>query len=46
VTSNLLIRKYRKHVLAYVEKTRIMQVWKATGLYRTYKSYRELRSRL
>jgi uncharacterized protein (TIGR03546 family) len=43
---NLLIRKYRKHILAYVEKTRIVQAWKATGMYRMYRSYRDLRSSL
>jgi uncharacterized protein (TIGR03546 family) len=46
LAANFLIRKYRTHVLSYVEKTRIMQVWKASGLYRTYQSYKELRSRL
>lgn len=43
---NLLIRKYRKHILSYVEKTRIVQAWKATGMYRMYQSYRDLRGRL
>ena len=43
---NFLIRKYRKHVLSFVEKTRIVQAWKATGMYRVYQSYRDLRSRL
>ena len=43
---NFLIRKYRLHILAFVEKTRVMQAWKATGVYRAYESYRDLRSRL
>ncbi len=46
LAGNLLIRKYRKHILSYVEKTRIVQAWKATGMYRMYQSYRDLRGRL
>jgi hypothetical protein len=34
--SNLLIRRYRQHVLAWVQKTRIMQLLKASKLYQTY----------
>jgi len=43
---NFLIREYRQHVLAFVEKTRFVKAWKATGLYRTYRSYSDFRSRL
>lgn len=34
--SNLLIRRYRKHILAWVQKTKIMQMFKASKLYSTY----------
>lgn len=44
--SNFLIRKYRVHVMAYIEKTKFVQAWKATGMYRMYRSYMDLRSRL
>lgn len=43
---NFLIREYRLHVLAFVEKTRFVKAWKATGLYRAYRSYSDFRSRL
>ena len=46
LAANFLIRKYRLHILAFVQKTRVMQAWKATGVYRAYESYRDLRSRL
>jgi len=46
VLMNFLIRKYRQHVLAFVEKTRFIKAWKATGLYRVYRSYSDFRSRL
>lgn len=36
--SNLLIRRYRQHVLAWVQKTKIMQVFKASKLYETYQT--------
>ena len=36
--SNLLIRRYRQHVLAWVQKTRIMQMFKASKLYQTYET--------
>ncbi len=36
--SNLLIRRYRQHVLAWVQKTRIMQMIKASKLYQTYET--------
>jgi uncharacterized protein (TIGR03546 family) len=35
---NLLIRRYREHILAWVRKTRVMQVLKATKLYEIYHS--------
>lgn len=44
--SNFLIRKYRLHVMRYVESTKIVQAWKATGMYRMYRSYMDLRGRL
>ena len=34
--SNMLIRRYRQHVLAWVQKTKIMQMFKASKLYQTY----------
>ena len=36
--SNLLIRRYRKHVMVWVQKSRIMQMFKASKLYRTYET--------
>ena len=36
--SNLLIRRYRQHVLAWVRKTKIMQMFKASKLYQTYET--------
>lgn len=36
--SNLLIRRYRQHVLAWIQKTRIMQMFKASKLYETYQT--------
>lgn len=36
--SNLLIRRYRMHVLAWVQKTRIMQAFKGSKLYNAYQS--------
>ena len=38
ILSNLLIRRYRKHVLAWVQKTKIMQMFKASKLYETYQT--------
>ncbi len=35
---NLLIRRYRAHVLAWVQKTRLMQMFKASKLYHAYQS--------
>jgi uncharacterized protein (TIGR03546 family) len=36
--SNILIRRYRQHVMAWVQKTRIMQMFKASKLYQTYET--------
>ncbi len=36
--SNLGIRRYREHVLAWVEKTRVMQMLKASRFYSLYQS--------
>lgn len=38
ILSNLLIRRYREHVLGWVRKTRMMQTLQATKLYQTYRS--------
>lgn len=38
VLSNLLICRYRQHVLVWVQKTRIMQMFKASKLYSTYET--------
>ena len=43
IASNLLIRKYRENILAYVRRSHVMQAFKATKLYRVYSSYSELR---
>lgn len=40
---NILIRKYREHFLAYVEKSKIMQLFKATKIYKAYQSIQDLR---
>lgn len=36
--SNLLIRRYRQHILAWVQKTKLMQMFKASKLYETYQT--------
>ncbi|MGD9851755.1 MAG: TIGR03546 family protein [Nitrospirales bacterium] len=36
--ANMLIRRYRQHILAWVQKTRIMQMFKASKLYQTYET--------
>ena len=41
--SNLLIRRYRENVLAWVRKTRLVQALKATKLYNTYRAVAALR---
>jgi len=35
---NLLIRRYREHILAWVQKTRIMQLLKTSRLYSAYQA--------
>ena len=44
LVSNLLIRRYRHHVLAWVQKTKIMQMLKASKLYETYETLSAWRS--
>jgi len=41
--SNQMIVRYREHVLAWVQKSRIMKAFKATKLYRLYSTYSEFR---
>lgn len=41
--ANQMILRYREHVLAWVQKSRIMQAFKATKLYRLYSTYSEFR---
>lgn len=41
--ANQMILRYREHVLALVQKSRIMQAFKATKLYRLYSTYSEFR---
>ena len=36
--SNLLIQRYRKHILAWVQKTKIMKMFKASKVYETYQT--------
>ncbi len=36
--SNLLIRRYRQHVMVWVQKSRLMQMFKASKLYQTYET--------
>ena len=43
---NLLIRRYREHLLAWVSKTRLVQIVKATKLYAVYKSLAGLKGGL
>ena len=40
---NLLIRRYRKHLLAWMRKTRIVQAVKATKFYAVYQSLASLK---
>lgn len=42
ILSNVLIRRYRAHVLAWIEKTRLMQFIKASKLYQMYQSVAHL----
>jgi uncharacterized protein (TIGR03546 family) len=34
--ANLLIRRYRQHILAWVERSRVMQLFKASDFYKLY----------
>ena len=43
VASNVGIRKYRGHILAWIEKTRIMKLLKASKLYHMYQTVSGLR---
>ena len=43
LATNYLIRKYREHILQWVQKTRFMQAFKATKFYRLYSTYSEIR---
>ena len=36
---NFLVKRYRAHVLAWIRKTKVMQVIKASRLYRLYSAY-------
>ena len=38
IVLNLGIRKYREHIMAWVQKTRFMQAFKASKLYRSYQT--------
>jgi len=46
VVLNIVIRQYREHILGWVEKSRVMQVFKATKFYKMYRTYSEIRSGL
>ena len=39
ILSNFIIRRYREHVLEWVLKTRLMQAFTATRLYKLYSAY-------
>lgn len=43
IASNIGIRRYRDHVLAWIEKTRVMKVLKASKLYHAYQTISGLR---
>jgi uncharacterized protein (TIGR03546 family) len=43
LVGNVLIRRYREHLLAWVRKTRLVQALKATKLYQTYRAVSVLR---
>jgi uncharacterized protein (TIGR03546 family) len=46
ILSNVLIRKYREHVLEWVRKTRVMQFIKGTKFYNIYLQVSEVREKL
>ena len=41
--ANRMIMQYREHILVWVQKTRIMQAFKATKLYSVFATYSQLR---
>jgi len=43
VVANVLIRRYRDHLLAWVRKTRLVQALKATKLFRAYQAVAALK---
>jgi len=43
VVANVLIQRYRDHLLAWVRKTRLVQALKATKLFRTYQAVAALK---
>jgi uncharacterized protein (TIGR03546 family) len=43
IASNMGIRRYRDHVLAWIEKTRVMKLLKASKLYHMYQTVSGLR---
>lgn len=43
ILSNILIRRYRAHILMWVHKTRLMQMFKASKLYQMYQSISQFR---
>ena len=43
---NFLIRKYRVHILSYIQKTKIAQVLRSTDLYHYYKKVTRLKDAL
>jgi uncharacterized protein (TIGR03546 family) len=43
IVSNIGIRRYRDHVLAWIEKTRVMKLLKASKLYHAYQTISGLR---
>jgi uncharacterized protein (TIGR03546 family) len=46
VVLNIVIRQYRERILGWVEKSRVMQFFKATDFYKMYRTYSNLRSGL
>jgi uncharacterized protein (TIGR03546 family) len=43
LVSNRAIRKYREHLLAWVQQTRLMQAFTGTRVYQLYRTYSDLR---
>lgn len=46
LSANFAIRKYREHVLRWVRKSRLMQAFTGTRLYKAYRSVSEMRDTL